>query len=1421
MVHDIGEGNGEFRVTRIQRLALVRHVGRNVPRHSVGIDRRNDHSGRVEGLPFRIRRLCRLLGNLKALDGASVGHQPRRVVLEVDRAVLVGDGTANGILRLIARGGEQGVGRRAAALGGDVIRRCLSGSVPQNPQLAGGHVVEEIDIHTAAFLLIGRRQQTAGLGIALGLHAVGNAPCAHVDHHDIVAGVRGKLSRAGNADVGSAVVDHRCGCTHGNAAHAVCQIHAPLARQLPVAGHLDGVERAALGGEIVSVGSGVINHRAADIRVQIVPAVQQLARGGIQEQQPGGLAGIAGCAVVRSHQQEIVGHVSACPVEAALAGIVPGGALAFSGLRRAFIGDGHADEIRVASFAVPEAGVEIAVFHRQRAVGLSAQRIRVNPERFQRGRVERLHRAAGQRHKDHAVGVNRRGDGEAGLVIHIRLCLDLAAYGVHAIDLVARVGDDIAVHQNRAAHGIRIKAHAQLVRPVQCAVLCRRGKRGICDAVVGLRAAEIRPLRRNRRVDGWVGRRLIQHPGDGRRTAVLRLGDGVGFRAVGDHQSADIVPGHGQGAGDGLVAVFCQRVAVAAALAQQIIPRVVRQLLYAGENIPQMQQRIRRFRLEGHCHRGRFQNVQGIDSGAVRSLVIFHRDRNGLGVDGAVQRDNRAAFGGHVRTVHLDAVAYVLFAVAGVILIAGKSQLQILRRHGDGHGIGLHTGGKALGSILFFQCRHSTVALGCHVFQRQRAVEAGYVILIKRNTVFFLCQPDGDRTRDGVPLHQQTIQLNAGSRAGGQFNSLFLPVVQAAAEYLIINCLNADVFLTACGPCIDCKLCVLIRYRVAVGRRSERSIGFQRIFGGRGGIYSVGHIRQPVAHSAEIHGDGAVGHFLKGEIVGDMIVGIPGRNVMIGLSGNQNVAIAVLGRGLPEGRIGHHHAVAVDHLNGHGALRQEGQSPALAGLNCQRIGTGIAVGGNRHRDDRLAGNVHRHAICRVLTVHRYGIAGFQRLPRDRHCRDRIQNLIGILHGIRREGDGSRLIHAALVLHLNGCQGGNAGKVHRVVLGIGVAVLALTGDAVDHGVARRPPCQHAVSAAGQGLERKRLFHPIAGACQGINGRQGRDLGQQAGIVLCVGVDRAGEGVQHRNRHFPVRPLPRLPLFVRESVVLVGFLAVASGNAEGVGDQPFRLGKLCRYRRGGADRDFACKPQPRLLDAEGIVALGQLQNTVAVVRPLLSVDVHCRDGNAGVVVVGIRRRAVCEANLIMLAGEGVFIVSDRIIQVRREGLGGLAVDAHEQVTGGVVFLFGGHLNVTALFLIVRHGGHQLFQSVAGLTVHILAETQIADGRRADGQIIAAVFVAAGKVARHAVDGRDHPGIQPHEGVSAGAQRLGSGLTCRIGNVLRRDDQLSAGLRHENKPVFRPERRHRQAADEQQRRKQKTRKALSQVLHTMFSP
>ena len=106
-------------------------------------------------------------------------------------------------------------------------------------------------------------------------------------------------------------------------------------------------------------------------------------------------------------------------------------------------------------------------------------------------------------------------------MIHVCLYLDLAAYGVHAVDLVARVGDDISVHQNRAADGVRVKSHAQLVCPIQGTVLRRRWQQYVRDAVIGGRTAEIRPLRRDRRVDGGVGRRRIQRPDDGRRAVLI------------------------------------------------------------------------------------------------------------------------------------------------------------------------------------------------------------------------------------------------------------------------------------------------------------------------------------------------------------------------------------------------------------------------------------------------------------------------------------------------------------------------------------------------------------------------------------------------------------------------------------------------------------------------------------------------------------------------------------------------------------------------------------------------------------------------------------------------------------------------------------------------------------------------------------
>ena len=232
----------------------------------------------------------------------------------------------------------------------------------------------------------------------------------------------------------------------------------------------------------------------ADITLAAVVGVEQLACQAVEDQQGGGvdIVALAG-AVVRADDAEVIRHISARPVEAADAGIGPGGELGFVRLRRVLIRHGDGNEVAGLALAVPEADIDVAVVVRRGGVGLAAERIGVDPQGFERLGVEGLDLAAGQADKDHAVGIGRRVDGEAGGTCHRALCEHLAGVDVEALDGAAGVGDEATVHQNGGAGSGR-PACAVLRSPQQLTVLTRVGRGGVRDAKVIAAVAEVRPF---------------------------------------------------------------------------------------------------------------------------------------------------------------------------------------------------------------------------------------------------------------------------------------------------------------------------------------------------------------------------------------------------------------------------------------------------------------------------------------------------------------------------------------------------------------------------------------------------------------------------------------------------------------------------------------------------------------------------------------------------------------------------------------------------------------------------------------------------------------------------------------------------------------------------------------------------------------
>ena len=245
--------------------------------------------------------------------------------------------------------------------------------------------------------------------------------------------VFGELSLAGNADISSAVIDCRRGGTH------TAQFQLLQIGDLALCGNLCRVETASLRGKIITVGGLIIRNITADVRVQSALFVQHSSGLRVEAEQIGGLFGVSAVAVIGADQHEVFADISACPIKSALRSVRPFGFFRFVGLFRIFILDAEADKIGIACFGVPKAGIKIAVIIGDRAVRLSAQLVRIDPQGFERLGVKGLHDAACQTDKDLAVRVGRRYNAEAGIVDHRRGSDAFATDRIHLVDGLALI----------------------------------------------------------------------------------------------------------------------------------------------------------------------------------------------------------------------------------------------------------------------------------------------------------------------------------------------------------------------------------------------------------------------------------------------------------------------------------------------------------------------------------------------------------------------------------------------------------------------------------------------------------------------------------------------------------------------------------------------------------------------------------------------------------------------------------------------------------------------------------------------------------------------------------------------------------------------------------------------------------------------
>ena len=158
---------------------------------------------------------------------------------------------------------------------------------------------------------------------------------------------------------------------------------------------------------------------------------------------------------------------------------------------RIFIRQRNAHEAAVFAFAVPKARVSIAIQDCNRAVWLVANRVCIEPQRFQRFCVESLNPAIGQADQQDAVRISRAVDGKAGRTRHIARGFYCTGRLIYTVNVLTGIDNQAVVHKDGAADRAIIPSLAQWRSPVEHTV--RRADRRfcVCNTVVAVRAAEI------------------------------------------------------------------------------------------------------------------------------------------------------------------------------------------------------------------------------------------------------------------------------------------------------------------------------------------------------------------------------------------------------------------------------------------------------------------------------------------------------------------------------------------------------------------------------------------------------------------------------------------------------------------------------------------------------------------------------------------------------------------------------------------------------------------------------------------------------------------------------------------------------------------------------------------------------------------
>ena len=148
MVLDIGEADSKACVLLRERSSRPCDVFRHISPQAACIDKLDLHSGGIKCFSGCVLCFGRLLDDLQLYRRAK-GHHACRIVFEVHHTIGIHDRCADGILRLIATGRKEHIRRVHAKFLRYIVCLCLPRFVPQDTELAGRIIVDEIDVDIA------------------------------------------------------------------------------------------------------------------------------------------------------------------------------------------------------------------------------------------------------------------------------------------------------------------------------------------------------------------------------------------------------------------------------------------------------------------------------------------------------------------------------------------------------------------------------------------------------------------------------------------------------------------------------------------------------------------------------------------------------------------------------------------------------------------------------------------------------------------------------------------------------------------------------------------------------------------------------------------------------------------------------------------------------------------------------------------------------------------------------------------------------------------------------------------------------------------------------------------------------------------------------------------------------------------------